>query len=77
MRCLSAIVAAGFLGLVGWTVSVHAEVVIETVTVGNPGNPDDIHGDGYGGVDCVYEIGKYEVTAGQYCHRRAEPATGQ
>ena len=42
-------------------------VEIETVPVGNPGNPDDTHGDGYGGVDYEYNIGKYEVTAGQYC----------
>ena len=37
-----------------------------TVTVGNPGNTDDTHGDGYGGVDYEYRIGKLEVTAGQY-----------
>jgi len=41
-------------------------VDIETVPVGNPGNTDDTHGDGYGGVDYEYNIGKYEVTAGQY-----------
>ena len=44
--------------------SASADVVIEAVTVGNPGNPD--HTQGYGGVDYVYRIGKYEVTAGQY-----------
>ncbi len=44
----------------------RAEVVIETVTVGNPGNADDTHGGGYGGVDYVYSIGTFEVTAGQY-----------
>ncbi len=38
-------------------------VNIETVTVGNPGNADDIHGDGYGGVGYVYNIGKFEITA--------------
>ncbi|KKN85690.1 hypothetical protein LCGC14_0276740 [marine sediment metagenome] len=36
------------------------------MTVGNPGNADDTHGDGYGGVDYAYNIGKFEVTAGQY-----------
>ena len=41
-------------------------VNIETVPVGNTGNADDTHGDGYGGVDYEYNIGKYEVTAGQY-----------
>ncbi|MBN2560898.1 MAG: SUMF1/EgtB/PvdO family nonheme iron enzyme [Phycisphaerae bacterium] len=42
-------------------------VMIETVTVGNPGNPDDTIGDGYGCVAYTYNIGKYEVTAEQYC----------
>ena len=36
------------------------------VIVGNPGNAHDTHGDGYGGVDYVFDIGSYEVTAGQY-----------
>ena len=31
-------------------VAVEAGVVIETITVGNPGNDDDTEGDGYGGV---------------------------
>ena len=52
--------------IVACGVPVQAEVVIETVTVGNPGNPDDTHGAGYGGVDYVYRIGKFEVTTGQY-----------
>ena len=42
-------------------------VVIETVPVGNPGNANDTHGAGYGAVGYEYNIGKYEVTAGQYC----------
>jgi len=41
-------------------------VSIETVPVGNPGNADDTHGDGYGGVDYTYNIGKFEVTAAEY-----------
>ena len=43
-------------------------VVIETVPVGNPGNTADTRYDstGYGAVDYAYNIGKYEVTAGQY-----------
>ena len=45
----------------------RAEVNIETVPVGNPGNADDTHGGGFGGVGYEYRIGKYEVTAGQYC----------
>ena len=48
---------------------------LETVTVGNPGNEGEWSGKNHGGdgldrlcgaVDYVYEIGKYEVTAGQY-----------
>ncbi len=53
-----------------------AYVVIDTVLVGNPGNAGEDSGDcvsnGYGpcrecgAVDYVYNIGTYEVTAGQY-----------
>ncbi len=47
---------------------------LQTVRVGDPGNPDDLGtprpregGFAYfGGVDYVYRIGKFEVTAGQY-----------
>jgi formylglycine-generating enzyme required for sulfatase activity len=55
--------------------SAQGEVVIEAVTVGNPGNAGEWAGEGYGGygldrfcgaVDYVYSIGKFEVTAGQY-----------
>ena len=44
-------------------------VTIETVPVGNPGNPADTRyvDSGVGGVHYAYRIGKYEVTAGQYC----------
>jgi formylglycine-generating enzyme required for sulfatase activity len=43
-------------------------VTIDMVTVGNPGNAPDTRYDatGFGSVDHVYQIGKYEVTAGQY-----------
>ena len=48
-------------------------VAIDWVTVGNPGNAgeqsrlaqDDLTY--YGAVDYEYKIGKYEITAGQYC----------
>ena len=40
--------------------------VIDTVPVGNLGNTNDTHGAGYGAVDYAYNVGKYEVTAGQY-----------
>jgi len=43
-------------------------VTIDMVTVGNPGNAPDTRYNGVsvGSVDHVYQIGKYEVTAGQY-----------
>jgi len=43
-------------------------VVIDTVPVGNPGNAADTRyaTPGYGAVLYQYNIGKYEVTAGQY-----------
>ncbi len=50
-------------------------VTIDTVPVGNPGNAGEGSGESYGGygpdaivgaVDYAYNIGKYEVTAGQY-----------
>lgn len=45
-----------------------APVAIETVTIGNAGNVEDTRYEtpGYGAVDYTYNIGKYEVTAGQY-----------
>jgi|GEM_PF-1508010 len=44
----------------------ECEVIIEWVTVGDPGNDDDVTG--FGGVDDVYRIGKYELTNGEYIH---------
>ena len=48
-----------------------AQVVIETVPVGNTGNPGDTRYPdppvaSFGGVDYEYRIGKFEITAGQY-----------
>ncbi len=46
---------------------------LEFVTVGDPGNAADTavmvgsNTTGYGSVDHVYRIGKYDVTVGQYC----------
>jgi formylglycine-generating enzyme required for sulfatase activity len=42
----------------------QADISIETVLVDNVGNTADTTG--YGAVDYSYNIGKYEVTAGQY-----------
>ncbi len=56
-------------------VSAASAVDIETVPVGNPGNAGEWSGESHGGkgpdricgaVDYEYNIGKYEVTAGQY-----------
>ncbi len=47
-----------------WAASVSA-ITIETVPVGDVGNPND-SATGYGGVSYAYNIGKYEVTVGQY-----------
>lgn len=40
-------------------------ITIQTVPVGNLGNPNDLS-TGFGGVNSAYSIGKYEVTIGQY-----------
>jgi hypothetical protein len=46
---------------------------LEFVTVGDPGNAPDTaimwatHSTGYGSVAYIYQIGKYDVTLGQYC----------
>jgi formylglycine-generating enzyme required for sulfatase activity len=50
----------------GFTGPLAGHVQVLTVIVGNPGNANDTFGDGYGRVDYVYNIGKYEITAGQY-----------
>ncbi len=59
--------------LVGLLADTAGAVNIETVPVGNPGNPGDTrYPDPYRGVSSfgsvahAYNIGKYEVTAGQY-----------
>jgi formylglycine-generating enzyme len=64
MHRSSALVAAAVMaGLMASTASADL-ITIETVPVGNAGNAAD--GTSYGRVDYVYNIGKYEVTAGQY-----------
>jgi hypothetical protein len=66
---LMTVLAAGVSGGVCVTQAQGAPpVVIETVTVGNPGNAGDpIQFQGtFGAVGYVYAIAKYEVTAGQY-----------
>jgi len=43
-----------------------AQITYEEVTVGNPGNANDTGGTGNGAVGYSYQIGKYDVTIGQY-----------
>jgi formylglycine-generating enzyme required for sulfatase activity len=70
-RSLMTLLAAGVLGGV-FVAQARAQVVIETVPVGNSGNPGEqsrlAQGDPtfYGGVAYTFWIGKFEVTAGQY-----------
>src|SRR6478672_492197 len=53
----------------------HAAITIDTVPIGDLGNPNDpalnnpldpASGNLFGGVSYAYNIGKYEVTVGQY-----------
>lgn len=70
MRIKFAVLLSGILLLSTQSVSA---VNIEMVTVGNPGNAPDMRynldqrPEGYGAVNYVYQIGKYEITLGQYC----------
>ncbi len=43
-----------------------AEVSVETITITHPGNAGDAPHGGYGSVDHLYDIGQFEITAGQY-----------
>ena len=42
------------------------QITYEMVTVGDPGNANDTGGSGIGAVAYTYQIGKYDVTIGQY-----------
>ena len=57
---------AGCLAVFALLASTAEAVDIDYVFVGDEGNVDDTHGDGYGGVADPYRIGKYEVTNAQY-----------
>ena len=63
-----AVGVAAILLVAGWAMAVN----IETVPVGDLGNAADMRTQsdgtsGYGSVGYAYNIGKYEVTVGQYC----------
>ena len=66
MRTKTTIIAA--LAMLLATGTVQANVIIATVHIGDPGNAADTRyaTHGYGSVSYEYNIGKYEVTAGQY-----------
>ena len=51
-------------GCAAFTLTARAQVVIPTVTIGNPGNAAD--STGYGAVNYIYNIGTYDVTLNQY-----------
>jgi formylglycine-generating enzyme required for sulfatase activity len=63
-RVVLSVGMAALLGLLA--VPAHAQVTIDMVTVGNPGNANDTGGTGNGAVSYSYQIGKYDVTIGQY-----------
>lgn len=75
MKRVFAVTAA--LALLGLGIAAQADVFnlgagytnLETVTVGDPGNAADTRYEtpGYGSVGYTYNIGKYEITAKQYC----------
>ena len=73
----SMILVVGVMAVVAVMLAAGAvqAVVIDSVTVGNPGNAGEGSGQGYGGwgpdrvcgaVNYVYNMGKFEITAGQY-----------
>jgi|WetSurMetagenome_2_1015567.scaffolds.fasta_scaffold148863_1 formylglycine-generating enzyme len=72
-RWMPIVAVAAMVGVCGS--GTHANVNMATVPVGNPGNAGEWSGESYGGlgpdricgsVGYTYNIGKYEVTAGQY-----------
>ena len=62
MKRIFALLAA--IALLGLSMAASAAITIDTVRVGDPGNAAD--STGFGSVSYAYNIGKYEVTAGQY-----------
>ena len=66
MKRMSFVAAAAVAVLMLSSVTSSQAVTMTWVTVGDPGNADDIHDVGFGGVDYVYNISKHEVTHGQY-----------
>jgi sulfatase modifying factor 1 len=67
-RLPRAVFSVGVAALLGsLAVPARAQVTIDLVPVGNAGNANDpATGNVYGGVGYAYQIGKYDVTIGQY-----------
>ncbi len=63
LRCFAAYATVAVC-LLGFAVPAAHAVTIAWVTVGDPGNAADTTG--YGAVNYEYQIGKYDVTIGQY-----------
>ena len=65
-RLMIVLRVAALLGLA--SAAAQAGITIDTVAVGNAGNAADTRyvSSGVGAVGYTYNIGKYEVTAGQY-----------
>jgi len=64
VRMFRLVFSVGVAALIGSLAVSAGTVTIDMVTVGNPGNANDTTG--YGRVTYDYQIGKYEVTIGQY-----------
>ena len=56
--------STGILALLCAAATASANINIDTVTVGDPGNANDIYG--FGGVSYTYAIGTYEVNNSEY-----------
>lgn len=65
-RCIALATIAALPCALGFVSTLQAQplVSLEMVVVGDPGNAADTTG--FGAVDYIYRIGKYEVTIGQY-----------
>lgn len=61
------VLVVGALALAGWSAALGS-ITLQTVTVGNPGNPPDMRYEyaGVGGVGYTFQMGRYEITTSQY-----------
>jgi len=66
VRMLRVVLSVGVAALIGSLAVSAGTVTIDMVTVGNPGNANDTGGTNNGAVAYSYQIGKYDVTIGQY-----------